>query len=88
VAVDRRQLGIGSQLLSTIVQRVKPPIYLACRPDLARSYECFGFQAANLQELTIYLKQELGLQEHQLQVFWQQDRPHPLKQLLIPTRFA
>jgi len=75
VAVDRRQLGIGSQLLSTIVQRVKSPIYLAYRPDLARFYECFGFQPANPQALTAYLKPELGLQEHQLQVFWRPEQP-------------
>jgi len=75
VAIDRRQIGVGSQLLATIVQRVNPPIYLACRPELVRFYARFGFQPANPQELTAYLRQELGLQEQQLQVLWRPELP-------------
>jgi N-acetylglutamate synthase-like GNAT family acetyltransferase len=66
VAVNWRQLGVGSRLLTAIAQGVNLPIYLACRPELAGFYQRLGFHSVCPQTLSAYLRQELDLQNSQL----------------------
>jgi N-acetylglutamate synthase-like GNAT family acetyltransferase len=64
VTPERRQQGIGSHLVASIVQQGTQPLYLACTPKLAGFYQRLGFVAVNPQQLTTYLRQELGLTEN------------------------
>lgn len=72
VAPHRRQQGIGSQLVRSIVQsatrspdiQLIVPIYLACLPERLSFYQRLGFAVVEPRSLHADLRQELGISRH------------------------
>lgn len=71
VAPHRRQQGIGSQLVGSIVQSAAQnhniqliPIYLACLPERLSFYQRLGFAIVEPRSLHADLRQELGISRH------------------------
>ena len=61
VAPNWRRRGVGSQLIYQLAATVPQTIYLACHPKLVSFYQPFGFQVMPSAQVSLYLKQELGV---------------------------
>lgn len=61
VSPEYRQQGIGSFLVSSIAQKTRLPLYLACMPERLTFYRRLGFVKVEPQSLNSDLRRELGL---------------------------
>ncbi|MDB9315380.1 GNAT family N-acetyltransferase [Spirulina sp. CS-785/01] len=57
---------LGSQLVQTLTQKARPPLYLACKPQRLNFYTRLGFQRVNYEQLPLPAQQYFQLFQPQL----------------------
>jgi N-acetylglutamate synthase-like GNAT family acetyltransferase len=48
--------GLGRMIITSLVERVPPPLYLTCRAELQNFYSRFGFVTLSGEQMTPYFR--------------------------------
>jgi N-acetylglutamate synthase-like GNAT family acetyltransferase len=56
VTPDYQSKGIGKQIISRLMEKESPPVYLTCRSNLGSYYQQFGFQKVYPSDLPPYFR--------------------------------
>ncbi len=56
VTPEYQRRGVGSAIVSRLLSRARPPIYLTCRASLGAYYARFGFEPTSANTMPVYFR--------------------------------